>query len=352
MELELAASTVEVTTTGLVIRWSDGSRSRFHALWLRDNCSSGGDKGSAQRTFSVVDLNPALFVLDAERNEDGDLLVEFSDGHESTFRFEWLQRHSHEPHDRRGGAGRVEHFRAGATLPRFDLPRCGSAHHVELLEDLERRGAALLDGVPSGDAGTSIVHELLGGASGAPFVLLDAHETSTLELRTAQCTRRVPAGVLLLRGGDGDNPLPLTLVDGFAVADELHEFEPDVFDLLAHTMVPFIERDAAADSVRRTTHAEIIRLDHHREIAGIRFDEAALGPLDIDPSEVGEYYRAVIGFVGRLRDPSRSLQVALRGDQVLVVDNHRVLCGGTGAAEVLCVGRDEFIDQRRLLRST
>ena len=84
MELETAASTVEVTDSGLVIRWSDGSRSRFHSLWLRDNCPSGGDKRKAFRTFSIIDLNPELFVIDAERNDDGDLAVDVGGRHLST----------------------------------------------------------------------------------------------------------------------------------------------------------------------------------------------------------------------------------------------------------------------------
>lgn len=347
MELELAASTVEVTTTGLVIRWSDGSRSRFHALWLRDNCSSGGGKGSAQRTFSVVDLNPELFVLDAERDEDGDLFVEFSDGHESTFSFDWLRQHSHEPHDRRLRSGRVDHFRSGAALPRFDLPRRGSEHHVQLLDALERHGVVLVDGVPSGDPGSSIVLALVGGAPDTSVDLLEQRESSALELRTAECTRHVPAGLLMFQGGEVGAPFELIVVDGFGVALELQDFEPDAFDLLTHTMVPFIERDALVDSISRVTHAEIIQLDQHRQIAGIRFDETALGPFDIDPSEVGDYYRALIGFVDRLRDPSRGLRVALGPDQVLLVDNHRVLHSGVGAANVLTVGRDEFIDQLR-----
>ena len=109
MELELAASTVEVTDTGITVAWSDGRKSRFHALWLRDNCSMNGDRHTGSRVFSVIDMNPELFVLDAERNEDGDLLIEFSDGHESIVRFDWLEAHSYETHDRVGAVRQIEH---------------------------------------------------------------------------------------------------------------------------------------------------------------------------------------------------------------------------------------------------
>ena len=161
MEFDTAASTVEVTNDGVQLRWSDGARSRFHALWLRDNCSTGGDKRSAIRTYSVVDLDPDLVVVDAAPNDDGDLEIEFSDGHVSVFDFEWLRRHSYEAHDR-ARLRIAESFRAGDSLPTFAFPTRGSADHLELLEAVNTYGAALVEQIPGGVSDTEALAALVG----------------------------------------------------------------------------------------------------------------------------------------------------------------------------------------------
>ena len=371
MELELAASTVEVTDTGILIGWSDGRRSRFHALWLRDNCPSGGDKRAGSRTFSVTDMNPELFVLDAERDDEGDLVIEFSDGHESIFRFDWLETNSAESHDRLGAARHIEHFRAGADIHRFDLPRHGSPRHGDLLDAVSRDGAAIVNGVPS--TGTEMLAALFG-----PVRETESGQMSNLVMdsvgwefgdaglaidpHTSESFRYAPPGVSVVHcvevpetGGDW------TLVDGFAVASELRDRDPDAFDLLTETSVPFVRREATSGSVgsmHLLAHGPIISLDRDREISGVRFDERSMAPLDLEPRQVGDYYRALITFSKAVHDPSRTLLLSLQPGQAVVFDNHRVLHGRTavgtdgdgGHVRVCGVDRDQFHSRLRGLR--
>jgi len=336
MELEVAASTVEVTDTGVTIRWSDGNRSRFHALWLRDNCSTGGERGTNHRVFSVVDLNPELFVLDAERDHEGDLLVEFSDGHESVFTFDWLRAHSHEVHDTRDGVGPLDHLRAGASLPQFDLPRPSSPQHRDTIAGLLDAGAIVVAGVPvdatGAAAGADMVAELFGGEA-VERVLGDV---GIVDARTDEVSAGEPAAVVVLAPqGDAASVATwrgqLFLVDGFAVAAELRDRDPDAFDALTTTEVPFVrprDSDAAPRADLDVIHRTIIALDRRHEIVGVRFDESAMAPLDVDPSDVGNYYRALITFVSMLRDPGRAIQVDISAGYALVIDNHRMLRGG------------------------
>lgn len=374
MELETAASTVEVTDSGLVIHWSDGSRSRFHSLWLRDNCPTGGDKRKAFRTFSIVDLNPELFVLDAEWNDDGDLAIEFSDGHESVFDFQWLRANSHEPHDRLGSPRAISHFRAGATLPTFDLPRRGSESHCDLLDGVARWGAAIINGVPGDEAGTELVASLIGRVRETDFgrvfdivIEPDMWEFSqtglALDPHTDDPYRYTPSGTSILHcvevsttGGDS------ILVDGFGVAADLRDRDPDAFDLLTDTRVPFIRhRHEAVDQgedVHLLAHAPVISLDRDGEISGIRFHERSMAPLDIDPGQMGAYYRALIAFSKEINNPARALQFRLQPGQALVYDNQRVLHGRTAFGSDagrrhlrLCtIDRDQFHSRLRRLR--
>ncbi len=374
MELELAASTVEVTDTGITVGWSDGRRSRFHALWLRDNCARNGDRQTGSRTFSVIDINPELFVLDAERNEDGDLLIEFSDGHESIVRFDWLETHSYETHDRVGAVRQIEQFRAGFNLRQFDLPRAGSTQHADFLDAVSREGAAIVNGVPGDASGTETLAALFGSVRETEMGRLSdvtmqsvgwefSDEGLALDPHTSDAFRYSPPGVSISHcvepsstGGEW------ILVDGFEVAAALRDRDPDAFDVLTETSVPFVRHHESSaghsNSVHLVAHAPLISLDRDHEIGGVRFDERTMAPLDIEPRQVVEFYRALIAFTKAVHDPSRALHVDLHAGQAIVRDNHRVLQGrtalgtdGEGGHVRLCdVDRDQFHSRLRQLR--
>lgn len=380
MELETAASSVVVTDSGIVISWSDGSRSRFHSLWLRDNCPSDGDKEKAFRTFSVVDLDPDLYVVDAERDDNGDLAVEFSSGHESAFDFDWLRAHSHEAHDRRGKPRVVSHFRAGHEFERFELPTAGSAEHCDLLEAVAEWGVAIVTDVPGDESGTEALAGLLGRVRetdfGRLFDIVTEPEVWTLsqsglalDPHTDDPYRYTPSGASILHcveassiGGDS------MLVDGFGIAADLQDDEPAMFDLLSETSVPFVRHRTESvdqgEDVHLLAHSPVISVDRDYEISGIRFHERSLSPLDVAPDVMGDYYRALIRFAKDVNDPSRTVMFRLQPGEAIVYDNQRVLHGRTAfsapadSEEVsrrhlrLCtIDRDQFHSRLRRLRA-
>lgn len=356
MELENAASTIEVTDTGVLIRWSDGAKSRFHSLWLRDNCS-------ADRAALLADLNPDVFVMVADRNDDGDLAVEFSDGHESAFDFDWLRAHSHEPHEL-VATDVVESFRAGHDLDQLSLPARGSDDHLRLLDSIHRWGVAVVDDVPLDGEGIEVLAALIGplradrDGSVHDLVVGSDVESSAgiVEPRTHGSWRSDPDGILILHcveaattGGD------LSIIDGHSLARELQDNDPDAFDLLSQTIVPF----RSPDDEHFIAHAPVLSVDRQYRVSGIRFDEAARAPLDIEPRLVDAYYRALIGFTNEISSPSRAVQIALEPGQALVVDNHRVLIGrgaagyGSSQHEQMCsIDRDWFYRTHRELQAT
>lgn len=329
MELETAASTIEVSDSGIVIRWSDGSRSRFHSLWLRDNC---------QTAVTVTELNPDVWVMDAFRNDDGDLEIEFSDGHETTFSFDWIRSQSHEAHDRRGRPRVISPIRAGHELDSFQLPTPGSALHCDLLESVSEFGAAIVDGVD--DLGSLV----------GPLVEIEqlAEDESSLVPRTHEPFRYVPPALLFIQPSGA---VDVIVVDGFGIAIDLHEEDPDVFDMLVETSIGF--RSIEEDS-HLVAYGPIISLDRDYEVSGVRFDEDAIAPLDLDPGMVGEFYRSLITFGEQVNNPARAILQHLEPGEVLVLDNHRMLHGMTGLTGLrrAAISRDVFHGQLRQLRKT
>ena len=372
MELDTAASTVEVTENGVQLRWSDGARSRFHALWLRDNCPSGGDKRSAIRSYSVVELDPDLTIVDAYPNDDGGLNIEFSDGHVSGFDFDWLRQHSYESHDR-ARLRTSEYFRAGGTLPLVDFPARGSAEHLELLEAVNSYGAALVERVPNSEQGTEALAGLIGRVRETDFGRLfdiivepEVWELSqsglALDPHTDDPYRYSPSGCSFLHCIEASAGGESLLVDGFAIAAELRDDDPDAFDLLSETAVPFVRHRSESvdqgEDVHLVAYAPIISLDRDHEICGIRFHERSMAPLDVEPSRVGDYYRAFIKFAKMVNDPSRAIMVKLEPGQAIVYDNQRVLHGrgaislegGRRHLRLGTIDRDQFHSRLRRLR--
>ena len=49
-------SLIEKKEKNLFVKWSDGEKSNFNYLWLRDNCPTAHDKNSNHRMFNILDV--------------------------------------------------------------------------------------------------------------------------------------------------------------------------------------------------------------------------------------------------------------------------------------------------------
>ena len=71
MEQNCKIENITKNSTNLEVDWSDGKKSKFNYLWLRDNCPTAHDKDSRHRMFNILkvskDINPKKFSV----NDDG-----------------------------------------------------------------------------------------------------------------------------------------------------------------------------------------------------------------------------------------------------------------------------------------
>lgn len=359
------------TGDGIVIGWESGGETFFHALWLADNCPEDGDRNKAFRTFSVVDLDTELTVADV-RIAGALLEVTFSDADRSVFPVAWL--HANRPDRRPDRPRKISTFRGDATLKEFTMPAKGSGTHCDLLEAVSEFGVAVVTGVPDGTSGTEALAALIGRIRETDFgrifdliVEPDTWELSqtglALDPHTDDPFRYSPSGCSALRcisstntGGES------IIVDGFAVAEEMRALDPNGFDLLCTFAVPYIRhRNESVDQgedVYMIADAPIIALDRDGELAGIRFHERSMAPLDLGREVIGDYYRAFIRFTKLMNDERFFLRRHLAAGEAIVFDNQRALHGRTGFTgegggrylQLFTVDRDQFHSRLRRLR--
>lgn len=78
----------------IAITWGDGHSSRFHFIWLRDNCEcSECGHGWAKKFVKVVDIPADVAPQHIQVVDGGHLEVTWSGGHVSTYQPGWLRDH-------------------------------------------------------------------------------------------------------------------------------------------------------------------------------------------------------------------------------------------------------------------
>ena len=129
----------------------------------------------------------------------------------------------------------------------------------------------------------------------------------------------------LVFGATGGDSL---LVDGFACAAELAATDPEAYELLTTTPLPFRYRDGAGTDL--FNRVPMIHLDHDATFHEIRYSNALLAPLDVPADRMLDTYRAVRTFARLLRSGRFELRLRLQPGDVMCFDNYRVLHGRSG----------------------
>ena len=76
------------------IKWSDGHRSKFHFLWLRDNCPCCVHPDTREPIFNVVSIPDDLLISSVSATQKNSLKVVWSgEPHTSHFHSGWLRSH-------------------------------------------------------------------------------------------------------------------------------------------------------------------------------------------------------------------------------------------------------------------
>lgn len=340
-----ASLAIEAGGTILAVTWADGRVSRFPALWLADNRPETRRGAEGQRLLDAIELPEQIAVGAAEIVAGGIEIVFSGFEHASLFDPAWLRRHALDP------ASRAERRRSpqlwDAGLATHPLP---AAEHTALSRDkgallgwlrhVDRLGFALLHGVPTTPGAVCDVVSLFGYVRetnyGRLFDVVSVEEPHNLAFTAMALGNhtdnpyRDPVPQLQLlhcleAAGEGGESV---VVDGFAVAERLRREAPKAFALLARTKVPFRYVEPGAVDLRHW--APLIELDAEGELRTIRYNSRSIGPIELDPDALPEFYAAHRSFGRLLHDPRMTVGFRLRPGDLFIVDNRRVLHGRRG----------------------
>ncbi|WP_240724762.1 TauD/TfdA family dioxygenase [Onishia niordana] len=318
------------------LSWADGAQAHFPLMWLRDNCACVACRHAITRERLYVPLAPITTAPEAKLH-DGNLILNWQDGHVSTFDAGWL-------HQRRPGqepAPVIPARRPWATdfapthVSHADFVGSASGERAWLTA-LLRDGLVLMDGGPLADEEVSRLAERIGPMRptnfGARFDVRSkpnpnnaAYTAMGLALHTDLPNWRQPPDIQLLYCLENDAEGGESIfADGFAAADTLRQQDPEAFRILSETPIDFRFQDEEQDI---TTRAPVLSVDHDDQLIEVRFNNWIRDSLRLPTHAIDAWYAAYRRFWELLHSSQHQLDFALAPGQMIAFDNRRVLHG-------------------------
>ena len=341
MQTRSAIESVEPDDQALVVRWSDGRVSRFHYIWLRDNCTCNqcGTTETGARFLQLIDIPEDVSPERAELDE-GSLAIRWRpDGHRSSYEPRWLREHCYSTealsNERRvWGAEITEDL----THRSYTQIRDSEEERLELVEQIYRDGLVLLSGVEAARDATERMAELIGPVRAYSYepavsdLMLGqglANSAAPLAPHLDEPFRSHQPGLVVLHciAADAAGGGASLLVDGFKVAAVLREREPQAFDLLCRTPAGFRRR--LEGGFDHYAEAPVISLDSSGEVSRFCFAERSAAPVRAPEHLIGPIYAARRALLTVMHDESLQAKIALRPGDAFIADNYRVMHGRT-----------------------
>ena len=361
---------LEVRADRLVVTWPDGTTWFYPTIWLRDNCPSAWHPQTRERVLDLLTLSDCPTLRSAIR-EGNAIRLAYDDGHSSLMPLAMLDLHR--PGRPAPDPANVEPQLWRCELGTEDVPRFAAAQLLaddrvfkQWLQQTARFGLSIVDGLDERIEAGAEVAQRIGFLRmtnfGIDFEVVNtpdpnnlAYTSLALPLHNDLPNQELPPGYQFLHclaneaSGGGS-----IFADGFALAADLREQDPEAFRLLSEVAIPYRFHDKDYD-IR--VHQPVIGLGRSGEVVEVRFNAHIAATFDMPADEMPRYYQAYRAFMRMTRDPKYRLSFKLEGGEMVAFDNRRVLHGrdafdpnsGYRHLHGCYVDRGEFNSRLRLL---
>ncbi len=372
---ELSIEHIDQQQRCITVTWKDGHRSKFHHIWLRDNCTCPecGDRSGGHRYLELGSIDPDISPAEVSVAADGSLYIRWQgDGHTTRYSPAWLRAHcySSESIAERRLQPVLWDSNLNDKIPQWDYARItiDESYRLQMFQRIADYGFAIINDVPVEEDQIEELAAVFGFIRqthyGRIFDLISTPQQRILA-QTAHAIRPhndelfrdpIPGLFMMhcLRASDCGGGASV-LVDGFKAAQNLCSSNPDLFDLLCQVPIPhrrFLVDDV--DDVALAAKWPVIELNQHGDIVAVHINERTMAPLDVEASLIEPVYRALREMLALLYAPEACVKYRLESGQAAVLDNHRVLHArtafqGNRHIRQCHVDRDEFFSRLRAL---
>jgi len=365
----------------LKIEWDDQTESRYHLVWLRDNCPGLLDPVSFQKTRQSDDIPDEVHSGDhtIEVNDKGELVITWAfDQHVSTFTPEFLHRFDYSKAQETRGVPRhilderitwgSEMTKAVPTLNYTEVMTKDEAFYEWLL-NLQKYGICILRGAPLEDGTVdetarriAYIRETLyphpWNVVHKPDAENVAYTTTRLLPHTDLMYYEAPPGIQFLHCMRNDGEVKggeNWFVDGFKVVEELEKIDPKAVEVLKR--VP-VTHHYKYGNFRQRFRRATIGVNSVGALHEVCLSPPWEAPLQTTFEDVLPFYEARKLFYGLVNSSALHIMFPPKVGDIVTFDNRRLMHARASYSEPTpgqrhlqgtYVDRDEFESKLRYL---
>ena len=347
MQENYSIKNIKKNTSYLEVEWSDGQKSKFNYLWLRDNCPSAHDKDTRHRMFNILKISTDINAKKYNINKQGKLEIEWSEGeHISYYDLKWLRENCYTIKNKKRYSSPYKlwdsSLQKNLDLIQIDHDEILDSENglIKWLELLHHQGIAIVKNAPSANKSALPLLNRISHTRETffktPFEVINVPKPNN-SAYTAHALRNHmdlpwfenPPGYqflhCLINEAEGGNS---SAVDAFAVADYLRNNEKEIFEILVNTPLRFRDKDYT-QVAHRSFYAPAITLTKDGDYNDIRFSVATMDALDCHPDIMDKVYKAHHRFGNLLHDDKFQIKFKLEKGDIFSFNNRRLLHGRT-----------------------
>ena len=345
--MSVEISKVSKNGSALNVEWSDGEKSNFNFLWLRDNCPTAHDKDSRHRMFNILEVSTNIEPKTYKINEDGKLEIAWSEGdHTSFYDQEWLRKNCYTINNNKKYVSpyKLWDSKLNSNLESISIDYENIMQNdealIQWLNLLHEKGFSIVKNSPTEKKSAlpllNRISHIRETFFNTPFEVISIPKPNNLAYTSKRLVNHMdlpyyelPPGYqflhCLVNNAEGGMS---RAVDGFFVADYLRNNDPETFKTLTRVPAVFVNRDYTQDK-KRLYHAQEITLNKDGDYNDIRFSVPTMGIMDCSPEDMDKFYKAHHKFGKLLHDKRFMVEFKLKEGDIFCFNNRRVLHGRT-----------------------